>query len=61
MELTIVPYVDQLLQIFLITLNDQDEEVISNSVFAIGVLAECGKEAVIKYPYCASMTLIIHI
>lgn len=49
MESFILPYVDQLLQLFFITLKDEDEEVISNSVFAIGVLAECGKDSVVKH------------
>jgi len=38
------------LQLFLMTIKDQDDEVISNSVFALGVLAESGKESVVKYP-----------
>ena len=50
MELHASPYVDQLLQLFLMTIKDQDDEVISNSVFALGVLAEIGKESVAKYP-----------
>ena len=50
MELHASPYVDQLLQLFLMTIKDQDDEVISNSVFALGVLAESGKESVAKYP-----------
>jgi len=49
MELQVAPYVDQLLQLFLMTIKDQDDEVISNSVFALGVLAESGKESVVKY------------
>ena len=51
MDIYITPYVDQLLQLFLGTLKDADDEVISNSVFAIGVLAESGKEHFIKYPF----------
>ena len=68
MELYITPYIDQLLQLFLLTLKDADDEVISNSVFAIGVLAESGREGVAKYPFSEMIkkqanrtTIYIHI
>ena len=61
MELQVAPYVDQLLQLFLMTIRDQDDEVISNSVFALGVLAESGKESVVKYPLSDARRYLIHV
>eukprot|EP00794_Sanderia_malayensis_P019209 gene19209-21133_t len=51
MEQHISDFIAQLASLFLVTLNDDDEEVISNSAFALGVLAESGRENMTPYPF----------
>ncbi|XP_065064233.1 importin-4-like [Rhopilema esculentum] len=42
-------YVEQLVQLFLSTVKDSDDEVVSNSIFGLGVVAESAGEASIPY------------
>ena len=53
MEKYISPFTEQLSQLFLATMKDDDDEVVSNSIFALGVLAESAAEAALPYlfPY----------
>ena len=46
----ITSYVEQLVQLFLSTVKDSDDEVVSNSIFGLGVVAESAGEASIPYP-----------
>ena len=50
MDKHISDFVPQLTQLLLETIKDQDEEVVSNSAFALGVLAESGRETTLPYP-----------
>ena len=49
MEQYISPFTEQLSQLFLATMKDDDDEVVSNSIFALGVLAESAAEAAVPY------------
>ena len=53
MEKYISPFTEQLSQLFLTTMKDDDDEVVSNSIFALGVLAESAADAAVPYlfPY----------
>lgn len=45
------PFVAQLLPVLVTRAQDEDNEVCSNAVFGLGVLAEHGGEAMLKYPW----------
>ena len=50
MKESISPFVSHLFPLFLAAANDEDEEVRSNAIYGLGVLAEFGREAIFSYP-----------
>lgn len=48
---TIVPFVQHLFPVFMTSLKDEDDEVKSNAIYGLGLLAFYGGDLITPYPY----------
>ena len=47
----IVPFVQHLFPVFMTSLKDEDDEVKSNAIYGLGLLAFYGGDVITPYPY----------
>ena len=53
----IVPFVQHLFPVFMTALKDDDDEVRSNTIYGLGLLAFYGGDIIVPYPYkCAVLS-----
>lgn len=50
MGYTIIPFVQHLFPVFMTSLKDEDDEVRSNAIYGLGLLAFYGGDIIVPYP-----------
>ena len=55
----IVPFVQPLFPVFMTSLKDEDDEVRSNTIYGLGLLAFYGGDIILPYPFKCDINLQI--
>lgn len=53
----IVPFVQHLYPVFMTSLKDEDDEVRSNTIYGLGLMALYGGDIIVPYPYKSAVYL----